>query len=295
MRSGRKRQSQRLQRQAGILTTATSGKWYRHWREPYLLLLSAPWPLFLTLLGAIYLVINVLFALLYQLDPGGLAGTPTGRTEFEQAFFFSVQSLGSIGYGALYPVSTYVNLIVTAESLAGLLFVALSTGLAFARFSRSSARIRFSELITVHSYKGQPTLSFRLANERQNNLLDARLKVFLALEERTEEGYVMRRLHPLNLQRDQSVAFLLTWTAMHVIDGTSPLHNLTSPDLMEIHAEILVAFSGVDETLERPVHARYSYPADRIHFGECFVDMMENSGDQRLIDWSNFNQTRPCL
>jgi inward rectifier potassium channel len=116
----------------------------------------------------------------------------------------------------------------------------------------------------------------------------------LALEERTEEGHVMRRLHTLNLQRDQSVAFLLTWTAMHVIDGTSPLHNLTSPDLMATHAEILVAFSGVDETLERPVHARYSYPADHIHFGECFVDMMEGSGDQRLIDWSNFNQTRPC-
>jgi inward rectifier potassium channel len=294
MRSARTRQSQLLHRQAGILATTTGGAWYRHWREPYLLLLSAPWPLFLTLLGAIYLVINILFALLYQLDPGGLAGTPTGRTEFEQAFFFSVQTLGSISYVALYPVSTYVNLIVTGESLVGLLFVALSTGLAFARFSRSSARIRFSELITVHSYNGQPTLSFRLANERQNNLLDARLKVFLALEESTEEGHVMRRMHPINLQRDQSLSFLLTWTAMHVIDGTSPLHNLTSPDLIATHAEILVAFSGVDETLERPVHARYSYSADQIHFHECFVDMLEGSGDQHLIDWSNFDQTRPC-
>lgn len=294
MRSTKPRQPQLLRRQAGIFTTTRDGAWFRHWREPYLLLLAVPWPLFLALLAGLYLLVNIAFAALYQLDPAGLGGRGLVRAGFEQSFFFSVQTLGSIGYGALYPKSTYVNLVVTAESLTGLIFIALSTGLAFARFSRSSVRIRFSELITVHSYNGLPTLSLRLANERQNTLLDARLQVFLAIDEQTSEGHVMRRMHPLPLLRDQSVAFLLTWTAMHPIDSKSPLHGLNPTQLAAAQAEVLVGFSGMDETLQRPVQARCSYPADRIHYGSCFVDMVEGAGDQRLIDWSRFNQTRPC-
>ncbi len=293
-RSTKPRQPQLLRRQAGIFTTTSHGAWFRHWREPYLLLLSVPWPLFLALLAGLYLLVNVVFAALYQLDPAGLGGRALDRAGFEQSFFFSVQTLGSIGYGALYPKSTYVNLVVTAESLTGLIFMALSTGLAFARFSRSSVRIRFSELITVHSYNGKTILSFRLANERQNTLLDARLQVFLAIDERTSEGHLMRRLHPLPLLRDQSVAFLLTWTAMHPIDTESPLLGLSPAQLAAAQAEVLVAISGLDETLQRPVHARCSYPADRIRYGSCFVDMVEGTGDQRLIDWSHFNQIRPC-
>ena len=288
------RQSQLLRRQGGIFTTISAGAWIRHWREPYLLLLAVPWPLFLTLLAALYLLINVGFATLYQLDPAGLEGRTADQPGFEQAFFFSVQTLGSIGYGALYPRSTFINLIVTAESLTGLIFIALSTGLAFARFSRSSARIRFSELLTVHNYNGLPTLSLRMANDRQNTLLDARLQLILAIDERTSEGHVMRRLHTLPLLRDQSAAFLLTWTAMHPIDSASPLQGLSPAQLAAAQAEILVAFSGIDETLQHPVHARCSYRADRIHYGECFIDMVEGAGEQRLIDWSRFNQTRPC-
>lgn len=290
---------QHLRRQHGLLTAQESQRWWRHWREPYLLALSLNWPLFLGLLALVYLAINLLFASLYLADPAGLAGTTAGRTSFAEAFFFSVQTLGSIGYGALHPLSLYVNLLVVAESFSGLLFIALSTGLVFARFSRSTARIRFSKLAVVHRYNGLPTLSFRLANERGNNILEARVRAYLSVDEISQEGHRMRRLLPLPLERDQGIAFLLVWTAQHRIDASSPLHGLTQAELADRHAELVVAFSGVDETIERPIHSRCSWPMSRIGLGLCFIDMVEverveNGGDLHRIDWSAFDRTRPC-
>jgi inward rectifier potassium channel len=285
---------QHLRRQKGLLTTQGKQRWWRHWREPYLLALSISWPLFLGLLALVYLGINLLFAGLYRLDPGGLAGTAYGRASFAEAFFFSVQTLGSIGYGALHPVSLFTNLLVTAEAFSGVLFIALSTGLAFARFSRSSARIRFSQLAVVHPYNGTPTLSFRLANERGNHILEARVRAFLAVDEISQEGHRMRRLRALPLERDQGIAFLLVWTAQHRIDAASPLHGLTPDDLHGLNAELVVAFSGVDETIERPVHSRWSWPVEQIGYGLCFQDMVETEGNLHRIDWSAFDRTRPC-
>lgn len=290
---------QHLRRQHGLLTAQESQRWWRHWREPYVLALSLSWPLFLGLLALVYLVINLLFATLYQFDPTGLAGTAAGGGSFVEAFFFSVQTLGSIGYGALHPLSLYVNLLVVAESFSGLLFIALSTGLVFARFSRSSARIRFSRLAVVHLYNGVPTLSFRLANERGNNILEARVRAYLSLDEISDEGHRMRRLLPLSLERDQGIAFLLVWTAQHRIDASSPLRGLTPEELGRLNAELVVSFSGVDETIERPVHSRCSWPMGRIGFGLCFLDMVEveqvQDGDHlHRIDWSAFDRTRTC-
>jgi inward rectifier potassium channel len=270
------------------------GGWLRHWREPYLLALAMSWPAFLVTVALVYLAINLLFAGLYSLDPAGIGGATGDALSFAEAFFFSVQTLGSIGYGVLHPVSLYAHLVVTAESLSGLLFIALTTGLAFARFSRSTARIRFSHLAVIHTYNGSPTLAFRLANERRNGLLEARLRVFLSVDEVSVEGYRMRRLKPLALERDQGIAFLLIWTAMHRIDASSPLHGMGPDQLRELNAELVVAFSGIDETLERPVHARASWPVEQIAFGRCFVDMLEHQGDTTQIDWAAFDRTRPC-
>jgi inward rectifier potassium channel len=248
----------------------------------------------LALVALVYLAINLLFAGLYVLDPAGIGGASGEAVSFVEAFFFSVQTLGSIGYGVLHPVSLYAHLVVTAESLSGLLFIALTTGLAFARFSRSTARIRFSHLAVVHTYNGSPTLAFRLANERRNGLLEARLRLFLSVDEVSAEGHRMRRLKPLALERDQGIAFLLIWTAMHRIDASSPLHGMGPDQLRELNAELVVSFSGIDETLERPVHARTSWPAERIAFGCCFLDMLHNINGEPGIDWSLFDRTRLC-
>jgi inward rectifier potassium channel len=283
-----------LHRRQGLLAVADTLPWLALWREPYHLMLAVPWPVFFALVLLAYLAINLVFAGLYRLDPAGIGGVAGTRASFGEAFFFSVQTLGSIGYGVLHPTSTAVNLIVTAESVAGMLFIALVTGLAFARFARGTARIRFSEVATVHTYNGLPTLMFRLANERRNTILEARLRAYLAIDEVSEEGIGMRRLLPLALRRDHGVAFLLTWTGIHVIDAASPLHGLTEEDLERAQADLLVAFSGIDETLERPIHARHHYPPAAIRFDHCFVDMVQHHGEQRLIDWSQFHRIRPC-
>lgn len=287
--------SQRVRRRSGLLAgDERRGGWLRHWREPYLLALAMSWPAFLLLVALMYVGINLMFAGFYLLDPQGIGGGSADGITAGQAFFFSVQTLGSIGYGVLHPVSLYTNLVVTAESLSGLLFIALTTGLAFARFARSTARIRFSRLAVVHSYNGVPTLAFRLANERRNGLLEARLRLYLAVDEVSSEGHRMRRLRPLALERDQGIAFLLIWTAMHRIDADSPLHGLTPEALQRLNAELVVSFAGLDETLERPVHARASWPLDRIAFGRCFVDMVEDASGATRINWEAFDRTLPC-
>ena len=170
--------SRRLRRHRGILETERRSSWWQHWRESYLQALAMSWPVFLALVAFAYGAINALYAVLYRLDPSGIAGVRAAGLSWADAFFFSVQTLGSIGYGAMHPISLYTNLVVTVEALCGLLFIALTTGLAFARFARSTARIRFSQLAVVHAYNGVPTLVFRLVNERRNGLLDARLRAF---------------------------------------------------------------------------------------------------------------------
>lgn len=288
---------QELHRDRGILAGRHRPVW-RHWREPYVFALAMSWPAFLALIAGLFLAINLLFAALHRLDPAGIAGGAQPRASFAEAFFFSVQTLGSIGYGELHPVGLYANLLVTAESLCGLLFVAITTGLAFARFARSNARIRFSESAVVFTYNGEPTLCFRLANERGNSIREARLRAFLTLDEISREGHRLRRLKPLVLQRDQGVAFLLVWTALHRIDDASPLHGLSPADLRSLNAEVVVAFSGVDETIERPVHAQAHWPVEQLRFGCCFDDILEDhpggDGPPLRINWAAFDRIRPC-
>ena len=285
----------RLQKHGGIFSAVNPADWFRHWRYPNHLMLAVPWPIFFGLIAATYLLLNLMFSLLYRIDPHGIAGVAGATTSFSEAFFFSVQTLGSIGYGALHPASLFTNLVVTAESLVGLIVIALMTGMAFSRFSRSTARILFSEAVTVHDYNGVPTLMFRVANERRKSILEARIEAYLAIDERTIEGHRMRRLHPLKLNRDRSPLFLLTWTVMHPIDEHSPLHGHTSGDLAASGAEIVVSFSGIDETLERPIHAHHSYPIAQVLFGQGFVDMMQDeSGEGQSFDFTNFNCTYPC-
>jgi len=285
----------RLQKHGGIFSAVNPADWIRHWRYPNHLMLAVPWPVFFGLIAAGYLLLNLLFSLLYLIDPHGIAGVAGATTSFAEAFFFSVQTLGSIGYGALHPASLFTNLIVTVESLLGLMVIALMTGMAFSRFSRSTARILFSEVVTVHDYDGVPTLMLRVANERRKTILEARIQAYLAIDERTVEGHRMRRLHPLTLSRERSPLFLLTWTVMHPIDQHSPLHGRTPRELAASGADIVVSFSGIDETLERPIHAHHNYPISRVLFGQAFVDMMQEAdGEGQSFDIANFNRTYSC-
>jgi len=279
----------KLEQRDGTLQAVDTNNWYSYVRDPYHLLLTIPWTGFMVIVVLIDIVLNALFAVLYLLDSNAIAGVE--KVGFQEAFFFSVQTLASIGYGVMNPQTLYANLIVTLESISSLMLFAVITGIAFTRFAKSSTRVMFSRVATINNYNGVPTLTFRTANERRNNILEAKLRTYLMIDEITEEGQVMRRLHELKLVRDHSPVFLLSWTVMHTIDETSPLYGITLETMQRLKAQILVSMTGVDETIEGTIHARHMYTSRSIMFDHRFLDVIHMGDDgYRYIDYSNFHE-----
>ncbi len=285
----RRHRTVRIENQDGRFAIHGMGKWYHHWRDPYHLFLTVPWIGFTGIVSAAYLLLNTLFALAYLAGGDCLNGARSGN--FNDAFFFSVQTLASIGYGAIYPKTLYANSIVTIESIASLLLVAVVTGLAFARFSRPIARVLFSQSIIVSTHNRQPTMMFRVANERHNFILEATAQIYLIIDEVTAEGEFMRRIHELKPLRERTPSLILTWTIMHTIDTHSPLYGLSTTDLQQRHANISVLISGVDETVAYTITARHVYATHDILFDRKFEDIIlrADNGD-RYFDYSRFHQ-----
>jgi inward rectifier potassium channel len=243
--------------------------------------------------GAVfYIGANVVFAALYLLQPGAIANARPGS--FMDAFFFSVQTVASIGYGRMYPATLYANLVMTAEAASGLLFLALATGLIFARFSRPTARVLFSRVAVIGPHNGRPTLSFRLANQRQNQILQAEVAANLLRDEETAEGVTLRRFYELKLTRYRTPVLAMTFTVMHEIDDDSPLWGVTTASLAAQNAELVITASGIDETIAQRVHARASYLPHEILWGHRFVDVIGwTEGGRRVIDYHRFHDTEP--
>jgi len=253
-------------------------------------ILTISWPSFLGISLAVYLATNAVFAALYLVQPGSINNARPGS--LVDAFFFSVETIATIGYGVMSPGTLYANLLMTVESAAGLLFIALTTGLVFARFSRPTARVLFSRVAVVGPHNGKPTLSLRVANQRQNQLLAAEVTMTLVRDERTTEGELRRRFYDLKLARDRSPVFALTFTVMHEIDADSPLRGGTPEVLAEFNAELIVTTSGIDESLVQPVHARTSYLPHEILWNHRFVDIIGWTADgRRAIDYTRFHDT----
>ena len=286
------RQPVRIVKRNGRLTIEGMDEWYSYWRDPYHLLLTIPWPGFIALIGTGYVAINSIFALAYLAGGNCIAKARPGN--FLDAFFFSVQTLASIGYGEMYPLTTYANAMVTIEALIGLLGVAVGTGLAFARFSRPTALVLFSQVVVIAPYDGVPTLMFRAANQRHNQILEAEMRVRLVRDEINAEGQLMRRFYDLNLVRSQNPVFSLTWTAMHQIDEQSPLYGETPETLAEAETSLVVTLSGLDETVFQTIYARHTYIAEDILFNMRFVDIINRSkyGD-RYVDYNRFHDVKP--
>jgi inward rectifier potassium channel len=190
------------------------------------------------------------------------------------------------------PATVYANLVMTVESAVGVLLVALTTGLVFARFSRPTARVMFSNVAVVGPYNGVPTLSIRLANERNNQLLAVEVSMTLVRDEVSEEGELTRRFYDMKLLRDSSPVFALTFRVMHIIDADSPLHGMNYETLAEQHAEIVVIVGGIDETLVQRVGSRTSYLPHEILWSHRFVDIFGWTEDgRRAIDYRRFHDT----
>lgn len=254
----------------------------------YVVVLEAPWPVFLCGLAAFFVVINLVFTELYLADPQGLSHVRPGS--FEDAFFFSVQTFTTVGYGQIAPLTPYTNIVVTLEAFAGVMNIALAAGLVFARVSRPRARVLFSGPAVITSYEGVPTLMFRLANQRGNQIMEAEINVSLARQHKTREGLVMRRFDTLNLIRNKTPLFALSWTVMHPIDHNSPLHGATRASLIEQQAEIVVIVSGTDETYGARIYARHSYIPHDIHWNKRFADILSLGPDgRRILDLYRFH------
>ena len=252
--------------------------------------LTTSWPRFMAIGAGLYLGSNVVFGALYLLQPGAITNARPGS--FADAFFFSVETMATIGYGVLTPKTLYANLLMTVEVLFGIMVLALVTGLAFARFSRPRARIMFSRCAVVASLDGVPTVMVRLANERRNQILQAEVGMTLLRNVTSTEGEQMRRFYDLTLARTRTPIFALTMTAMHPIDAASPLYGATPESLRAEQAELVVTVSGTDETMSQTIHARTSYLAEEILFGTRFVDMFGLTPDgRRALDFRNFHAT----
>jgi len=262
-----------------------------NWRQDlYHHALTLNWWQFVLVATVFYLVANVAFAALYFAQPGSIANASPGS--FADAFFFSVETFATVGYGVLAPATTYANWVMTLETLVGLMTVALTTGLLFARVSRPTALVLFSRVAVITQHDGQLCLMIRLGNERTSQIVDAQVSVNLLRNETTREGRFMRRFHDLKLVRARTPVFALSFTAVHVIDAASPLHGMTAEGLAQAEVELLVTVIGIDETSGQTVHARTSYTADEIRIGHRYADVFGQTADgRRAIDYARFHDT----
>jgi len=258
----------------------------------YHMVLGAPWWLFFLGLAGVFVGTNLVFALLYLADPGGILHARPHS--FWDAFVFSAQTVGSINYSVMVPQSTYVNTIVIVEAFVGILMIALFTGIIFARFSRPFARVVFSRVAVIAPFDGVPTLMFRTANQRGNQVLDAAMSLNLARQHVTREGQVFRRFDELKLVRARTSLFALSWTVMHPIDETSPLYGVTPQDMADKQMEVVALLSGADATMAETIYARYSYSPEHIVRGHRFVDVLYlTPKGRRVVDLTRFHDTIP--
>ncbi len=202
--------------------------------------------------------------------------------------------MATIGYGKMVPSGFAGNLLVTVESVLGMAMVAVLTGLLFAKFSRPTSRVLFSRYAVVTKQNGVPTLQFRVANERDSVIVEAKMRVVVIRGETTAEGATMRRFHDLTLARSETPLFPLSWLVSHALDEKSPLHGLSPSRCVEEDVEILCALSGTEESLAQTVHARFSYTGDDLRFGHRFVDIISLRPDGlRIIDYTHFHDVVP--
>ncbi len=265
-----------------------------HPYNAYHTLLSQPVPRLLALMAAGYVATNLLFACLYWLaGPDALAGaalSPLAR--FEDCLFFSVQTLATIGYGKLVPNTRAANGLVAVEALVGLLGFAILSGLLFARFTRPTAKIRFSRNALIAPYENGWALMFRLVNLRNHDLTDVHAVVSFA-RWIDENGKRRRRFDQLALEREFIIFMPLHWVVVHPITETSPLRGLTLESLDSADPEIVCLISADDETFAQTVHAKTSYDKSDIAWGARFVDMYLQDTDRVAIDLTRLNETEP--
>ena len=257
-------------------------------RDLYVNLLHLSWWQILALSVAFYIISNLAFAGFYDV----LGGAVDNARSFADLFFFSVQTMATIGYGHMTPATMAANLMVVIEALWGLFFFAFVTGLVFAKFSRPTAHVLFSNCAVISLFDGEQYLKIRLANQRTNRIVDAQARLYLIRSTVTKEGYPMRRFYDLPIRRSEIPLLQLTWTLLHKIDEQSPLHGCNVEEMRARGDEVIVTLIGLDETLSQTIHARHSYVADEIMMDAFFEDVLTHKDGRVFIDYNAFHSVR---
>jgi inward rectifier potassium channel len=260
-------------------------------RDFYYLFLKVRWSLAIGVIVVAYLALNAIFACAY-LAAGGVANARAGS--FFDALCFSVETMGTVGYGWMYPTSAAANTIMIVESVTSLIVTAVATGLVFAKFSRSSARVVFSKHAVIGPMDGVPTLMLRVGNERGNQILEATIRVSMVRTETTKEKVKFYRMYDLRLSRERSPAMQRSWIVLHAIDKHSPLYGATPESVSRDEIEVIATLVGTDDTSLQPVHARKRYEDHDIVWGARHEDILTETDDGTLVlDVRRFHDIRP--
>ena len=264
----------------------------RDWRDSYHWILSLRWPAFLCLVFAGYLFINLLFATAYALG-GRCIGEMTPGS-FPQAFFFSIETLATVGYGHMYPANAYGHIVVSAEIVVAMFWYAVITGLIFVRFSRPTARIVFSRSILIANFDGRPSVMFRVANLRHTSMVEARFRLILSRDERVREGETVRRFYQLKVFPEHMISFPAALTIRHTIDERSPLFGETQESLEASDAFFLASTVSIETVMAASVQSQQDYSHQDVRWNERFVDVYnELEGGRLEVDYGRLHETEP--
>lgn len=258
-------------------------------------LVTMSWWRFFALIFVGYLLVNLAFASAYfVIGMERLTGIRSGNPaeQFMEAFFFSAQTITTLGYGQVAPIGLAANIVAATESLLGLLSFALATGLMYGRFSKPVSRIIYSEQGLIAPYKDINAFMFRIYNAQKNQLLEAHAEVSLSIQ---RDNSHLRDFYSLDLERSRVVFFPSMWTIVHPIDSSSPLFNITKEKLIQKDAEFIATVKAYDESSQNTVYSRSSYKAFEVSWGEKFKYLGKMENDKLLIDVSGINDTEPAV
>ena len=288
---GRRRGAPPHARSLGGRRTIAEGLESNFWTDLYHNAMTASWPLFIAALAAAFILLNVAFALVYELGDKPIANTREG---FADLFFFSVETTSTTGYGDMHPQTDFGHVVATVENFVGMMCLATMTGLVFARISRPRARIVFARHPVVCAHEGEPTLMFRLANARSNFISEATAKAWMIGPHSTREGRRFVGFQPLRLLKSENPTLALSWLLFHPIEADSPLFGLEPDAVTSSEINFVISLAGFDETSGQTVHARGVFAAQDVRFGEEYEDIVRvDEQGRRHIDYSKIDATRP--
>jgi inward rectifier potassium channel len=270
----------------------TMGLGQGFWGDLYHRAMTVQWPVFFGSAALLFVVLNACYAFLYWLGHDPIANvTPNMPLSL---FYFSIETLATVGYGDMHPQTNYAHLIATVEIFTGMSLLAVMTGLIFARFSRPRARFVFADKAVVTTHEGKETLMIRMANARHNTISRANARLWIIRAERTKEGDRLRRFHELHLDRHDHPMFALSWTLFHVIDKDSALFGVTETELSESDAIFVLNVGGLDDGSAQQLYARHVYSYYDIRWGHRYRDITGVSPQGRfLLDYTKFNDVLP--